>query len=129
MRGSTPSWLSLIASLTTRSPRRFRLCRNSVQNGPVSECPTFSPSTSRFPSLYTPTATMAAAFTMRQTSRVWMEVASSYRYRPKAKPGQEELKPSAGERSCWLFGSWVMCMLMRPFRRPLALGTMSVSVS
>ena len=36
-----PSWLSLMTSFTPRSPRRFRLRRNSVQNGSASEAPTF----------------------------------------------------------------------------------------
>ena len=35
-----PSWLSLITSLTPRSPRRFRLRRNSIQNGSASLAPT-----------------------------------------------------------------------------------------
>jgi len=42
-----PSWLSLITSFTPRRPRRFRLRRNSVQNGSASLAPTFTPSTSR----------------------------------------------------------------------------------
>ena len=40
-----PSWLSLMTSLTPRSPRRMRLRRNSVQNGSASLGPTFMPST------------------------------------------------------------------------------------
>ncbi len=34
-----PSWLSLMTSLTPRRPRRFRLRRNSVQNGSASRAP------------------------------------------------------------------------------------------
>jgi hypothetical protein len=49
------SRLSLMTSLTPRSPRPFRLLRNSVQNGSASECPTLSPSTSRRSSVLTPT--------------------------------------------------------------------------
>lgn len=33
MAALIPSWLSLIARLTLRQPRWFRLRRNSVQNG------------------------------------------------------------------------------------------------
>src|SRR2546427_12777591 len=39
-----PSWLSLMTSFTPRRPRRFRLLRNSVQNGSASLAPTFRPS-------------------------------------------------------------------------------------
>jgi hypothetical protein len=66
-----PSWLSLITSFTPRRPRRFRLRRNSVQNGSASLAPTFSPSTSRWPSVFTPTATITATLTMRPASRVF----------------------------------------------------------
>ena len=66
-----PSWLSLITSLTPRRPRRVRLRRNSVQNGSASLAPTFSPSTSRWPSVFTPTATITATLTMRPASRVF----------------------------------------------------------
>lgn len=50
-----PSWLSLMTSFTPRNPRRLRLRRNSVQNGSASLAPTFSPNTSRCPSVLTPT--------------------------------------------------------------------------
>jgi hypothetical protein len=66
-----PSWLSLMTSFTPRRPRRFRLRRNSVQKGSASEVPTFSPSTSRWPSVFTPTATITATLTMRPASRVF----------------------------------------------------------
>ena len=66
-----PSWLSLMTSLTPRRPLRFRLLRNSVQNGSASEAPTFRPSTSRWPSVFTPTATITATLTMRPASRVF----------------------------------------------------------
>ena len=38
---------------TPRKPRRFRLRRNSVQNGSASLAPTFMPSTWRWPSVWT----------------------------------------------------------------------------
>src|SRR2546427_8717933 len=75
-----PSWLSLITSFTPRRPRRFRLRRNSVQNGSASLAPTLSPSTSRWPSVFTPTATITATLTMRPASRVFTYVASIHRY-------------------------------------------------
>jgi len=46
--------------LTPRSPRRLRLRRNSGQNCSSSEEPTFRPNTSRWPSMFTPTATITA---------------------------------------------------------------------
>ncbi len=49
-----PSWLSLMTSLTPRIPRRFRLLKNSVQNGSASPVSAFNPSTSRWPSVFTP---------------------------------------------------------------------------
>lgn len=66
-----PSWLSLMTSFTPRNPRLFRLRRNSVQKGSASEAPTFSPSTSRWPSVFILTATMTATLTMRPASRVF----------------------------------------------------------
>ena len=74
-----PSCESLMTSFTPRRPRRFRLRRNSVQKGSASLAPTFSPSTSRWPSVFTPTATMTATLTMRPASRVFTYVASIHR--------------------------------------------------
>jgi hypothetical protein len=53
-----------------RRPRRMRLRRNSVQNGSASLGPTFIPSTWRWPSVLTPTATITATLTMRLAWRV-----------------------------------------------------------
>ena len=66
-----PSWLSLMTSLTPRRPRRMRLRRNSVQNGSASLGPTFVPSTWRWPSVLTGTATITATLAMRPASRVF----------------------------------------------------------
>ena len=60
-----PSWASEMTSLTPRRPRRASLRRNSVQNVSASEGPMSMPSTSRRPSLLTPTATITATETMR----------------------------------------------------------------
>jgi hypothetical protein len=64
-----PSWLSLIHLLAPLRPRRFRLRRNSVQKGSASEAPTFKPSTSRWPSVLTLSATITDTLTMRPASR------------------------------------------------------------
>ena len=66
-----PSWLLLIMSFTPSNPRRFRLRRNSAQKGSASEAPPFKPCTSRWPSVFTPTATITATLTMRPASRVF----------------------------------------------------------
>jgi hypothetical protein len=49
----------------------MRLRRNSVQNGSASLGPTFIPSTWRWPSVLTATATITAMLTMRLASRVF----------------------------------------------------------
>ena len=74
------SWLSLMTSLMPRGPRRVRLRRNSVQNGPASLAPTFIPCTCRWPSVLTATATITATLTMRPASRVFTYVASIHKY-------------------------------------------------
>ena len=60
-----PSWASETTSLTPRRPRRVSLRRNSVQKVSASEGPISMPSTSRRPSVLTPTATITATETMR----------------------------------------------------------------
>ena len=60
-----PSWASETSSLTPRRPRRASLRRNAVQNVSASEGPMSMPSTSRRPSLLTPTATITAIDRMR----------------------------------------------------------------
>ncbi len=60
-----PSWASEITSLTPRRPRRASLRRNSVQKVSASDGPMSRPSTSRRPSVLTPTATMTATETIR----------------------------------------------------------------
>ena len=47
-----------------RRPRLARERRNSTQNGSASLWPTVMPSTSRLPSVLTPTATITATETM-----------------------------------------------------------------
>ena len=58
-----PSWASEITSLTPRRPRRVSLRRNSIQKVAASETPISMPSTSRRPSLLTPTAMITATET------------------------------------------------------------------
>jgi hypothetical protein len=60
-----PSWASEITRLTPRRPRRASLRKNSVQKVSASEGPISMPSTSRRPSLLTPTATLTATETRR----------------------------------------------------------------
>jgi transposase len=60
----SPSWLSEMTSLTPRSPRRVSERRNEVQNGSASDGPTWSPSTSRRPSVLTATAIITATETI-----------------------------------------------------------------
>src|SRR5258708_2760224 len=57
MAAFSPSCASEITSFAPRRPRRARLRKNSTQNGSASLWPTVMPSTSRRPSLLTPTAT------------------------------------------------------------------------
>ena len=59
-----PSWASEMTSLTPRRPRRVSERRNLVQNGSASDGPTAMPSTSRRPSLLTPTAIITATDTI-----------------------------------------------------------------
>jgi len=55
-----------MTSFTPRRPRRVSLRRNAVQNGSASEGPMSMPSTSRRPSLLTPTAMITATETEPQ---------------------------------------------------------------
>jgi len=64
-----PSWASDTTSLTPRSPRLVSLRRNSVQIASASDVPISMPSTSRRPSVFTPTAMMTATETMRPPRR------------------------------------------------------------
>jgi hypothetical protein len=66
-----PSCASEITSLVPRRPRRARLRRNSVQNGSASLWPTVMPSTSRLPSVLTPTAMITATETMWWSRRTF----------------------------------------------------------
>ncbi|ETX13466.1 hypothetical protein OCH239_10140 [Roseivivax halodurans JCM 10272] len=61
-----PSCASLITSFTPVKPRRTKPRRNSVQNGSASEGPMAIPSTSRRPSVFTPTAMVTATDTMQR---------------------------------------------------------------
>ena len=63
-----PSWASEMTSLTPRRPRRASLRRKAVQKVSASEGPISMPSTSRRPSLLTPTAMITATETMRPAS-------------------------------------------------------------
>jgi hypothetical protein len=65
----SPSWASETTSFTPRSPRRASLRKNSTQNGSASDGPMSMPSTSRRPSVLTPTATITATETMRPFRR------------------------------------------------------------
>ena len=60
-----PSWASEMTSFTPRRPRRASLRRKAVQKGSASEGPMSMPSTSRRPSVLTPTATITATETIR----------------------------------------------------------------
>lgn len=66
-----PSWASEMTSLTPRRPRRTGLRRKSSQKVSASEAPMAMPSTSRRPSLLTPTAMVTATGTMRPASRTF----------------------------------------------------------
>src|SRR5215469_3233031 len=66
-----PSWASETISLTPRRPRRVSLRRKSVQKTSASEVPLAKPSTSRLPSLLTPTAIITATETMRPSRRAF----------------------------------------------------------
>ena len=65
-----PSWASKITSLTPRRPRRESLRKDPVQKVSASEGPISMPSTSRWPSPLTPTATITATETMRALSHL-----------------------------------------------------------
>ena len=68
MAALMPSWASEITSLTPRRPRRASLRKNSCPEGlGLTKVRYPCPSTSRRPSLLTPTATITAAETMRRT--------------------------------------------------------------
>ena len=60
-----PSCASEITNLTPRSPRRASWRRNSIQKVSASEAPIIMPSTSRRPSVLTPTAMITATETIR----------------------------------------------------------------
>ena len=60
MAAFSPSCASEMTSLTPCSPRRSRPLRNIHQNVSASDGPICSPTTSRFPSVFTATATVAA---------------------------------------------------------------------
>ena len=64
MAAFSPSCASEITSFTPLRPRRASERRNSTQNVSASLWPTLMPSTSRRPSVLTPTATMTATETM-----------------------------------------------------------------
>jgi hypothetical protein len=66
-----PTWPSEITSFTPRNPRRISERRKPVQNGSASEGPIAIPSTSRIPSLLTPTAIITATETIRPASRTF----------------------------------------------------------
>jgi hypothetical protein len=66
-----PSCASEMTSLTPRRPRRVSERRNLLQNGSASEGPTAMPSTSRRPSLLTPTAIITATDTILPPSRTF----------------------------------------------------------
>jgi hypothetical protein len=57
--------------LTPRKPRRVSERRKFVQNGSASEAPILIPRTSRWPSVFTATAIIAATETIRPASRVF----------------------------------------------------------
>jgi hypothetical protein len=64
-----PSCASEMTSFTPRRPRRARLRRKSVQKVSASDAPIAMPSTSRRPSLLTPTAMVTATETIRPACR------------------------------------------------------------
>jgi hypothetical protein len=66
-----PSWASETTSFTPRRPRLASLRRKAVHTGSASDVPTSMPSTSRRPSLLTPTAMMTATETMRPPRRTF----------------------------------------------------------
>ena len=87
-----PSWLSETTSLTPRRPRRASLRRKAVQKVSASEGPISMPSTSRLPSLLTPTATMTATETIRPA---WSEFC-----RPDYAAGQQRYVAACGPAAC-----------------------------
>jgi hypothetical protein len=66
-----PSWPSEMTSFTPRKPRRASERKNVVQNASASEAPTLIPRTSRWPSVFTPTAIITATETILPFSRVF----------------------------------------------------------
>src|SRR4051812_26945479 len=54
-----------MTSFTPRKPRSASERRNAVQNGSASDAPVATPSTSRRPSVFTPTAIITATETIR----------------------------------------------------------------
>jgi len=66
-----PSCASEITSFTPRSPRRASWRRKSVQKVSASEAPIDMPSTSRRPSVLTPTAMITATETIRPIWRTF----------------------------------------------------------
>src|SRR3954463_13689799 len=69
-----------MTSFTPRKPRSASERRNAVQNGSASDAPVATPSTSRRPSVFTPTAIITATETMRPAWRDFRYVASIHRY-------------------------------------------------
>lgn len=66
-----PRWASEVTSSTPDRPRATRSAKNPFQACPVSLVTTFSPRTSRWPSVYTPVATSTTALTTRPFSRTF----------------------------------------------------------
>src|SRR6266851_1848458 len=90
-----PSWASEMASLTPRRPRRASFRKNSVQKVSASDGPISMSSTSRRPSLLTPTATITATETIRPLSRTLYVGGVDQQIRPVAfdRAAQEGLHP------------------------------------
>jgi len=69
-----------MTSFTPRKPRSASERRNAFQNGSASDGPVVTPSTSRRPSVLTPTAIITAVETIRPAWRSFRYVASIQRY-------------------------------------------------
>jgi hypothetical protein len=64
-----PTWALVAVADHELTPRRPR--RESIHKGYVSLGPTFRPSTSLWPSVFTPTTTITATLTIRPASRAF----------------------------------------------------------
>ena len=73
-----PSWASETTSCTPDRPRATRPRRNAVHPAPSSTVITSTPSTSRFPSAFTPVASTTATFCTRPSSRTRWTRASTH---------------------------------------------------